>query len=366
MRLWFIILLSCLPGCLSLGGSPHNTEPALLPVPPHIPRELQKTTLPDYVIEPPDILRIEVTRLVPKAPYKLGPGDGLLVQVAQADGTLILNEVISVELDGTMQFGSPFDDPNEETDPALHIDGPINVGGLYMDEARKLVTAHVAKTVASPSVRVTLSEFAMQQTISGEHLVASDGTVTLGAYGRVRVTGLTVEEAREAVNSHLSQFLQLPNASVDVFAYNSKNYYIILQGAGLGDQVAQFPVTGNETVLDALSNVNGLSSTSSDEVWISRPGRNIFEGHQILPVNYCAVTQFADTTTNYQLMPGDRLFVREDKLMAADTQFGKIIAPIERILGVVLLGTNTASRIEFYKQQGQRGFGTGGGGGTFP
>ena len=355
MRLGIIIILAVLPGCVSLHGASHDEEAALLPIPPHIPRELQKTTLPDYIIEPPDILRIEVTRIVPKSPYELGPGDGLLVQAARADGTLLLNEVISVELDGTMQFGSPFDDPNDETDPALRIDGPINVGGLEMNAARRLIRDHIAKTIADPSVRVSLNQFAAQQEISGEHLVASDGTVTLGAYGRIRVVGLTVEEAREAINSHLSQFLQSPNASVDVFAYNSKNYYIILQGAGLGDQVAQFPVTGNETVLDALSNVQGLSGTSSEEIWISRPGRNIFDGHQILPVNYQGITQLADAGTNFQILPGDRVFVREDKLIAADTHLGKIIAPVERIFGVVLLGTDTSSRIQFYRQQGQRG-----------
>jgi polysaccharide export outer membrane protein len=179
------------------------------------------------------------------------------------------------------------------------------------------------------------------------------------------VTGLTVEEARERINGQLSQYLQNPNASVDIYAYNSKTYYIILQGAGLGDQLMQFPVTGNETVLDALSNVQGLTGTTSEDIWVSRPGRNSCEGHQRLPVNWLGITAQADTSTNYQIMPGDRVFVRENNMIAFDTHFAQVIAPFERIFGIALLGTNTASRIQFYKNYGMRG-GVGGGGGVTP
>ena len=362
MRLCILTLIFCLPGCLSSSAAKRNLEPELLPVPHEMPRELQKSMLPDYTIEAPDILRIEVSRLVPKSPYLLGPGDGLLVQAARPDGTLLINELLHVELDGTLQFGSPFDDPNQETDPSRRVDGPINVAGLVTSDARELIAAHIAKTITTPSVRVSLNEFANQQAIAGEHLVASDGTVNLGTYGRVRVTGLTIDEARARIDEHLSNYLQNPNTAVDVFSYNSKTYYIILQGAGLGDRVMQFPVTGNETVLDALSNVEGLSGTSSDEIWIARPGQNVFGGPQLLPVNWGAITQLADTSSNYQIFPGDRVFVREDAMIAADTHLGKVIAPLERILGVVTLGTNTVSRLDFYQQFGQNGGNNGGGG----
>ena len=361
MRLCILLLILCLPGCLSLHGKAAPVA-AMLPIPPGMPRELQKTTLPDYIIEPPDILRIEVTRLIPTSPYFLGPGDGLLVQASRPDGTLVLDQVLNVELDGTLQFGSPFDDPNGETVPILRVDGPITVAGITVAEARTLITSHLGKTLVDPSVRVSLSEFAVQQPVSGEHLVAMDGTVNLGVYGQVQVTGLTVEEARIRINSHLCTYLQSPNASVDVYAYNSKNYYIILQGAGLGDQLMQFPITGNETVLDALANVQGLSGTSSDQIWIARPGRNVFDGHQMLPVNWCGITEQADPSTNYQILPGDRVFVRENALIAADTHLGQFIAPLERIFGVVTLGTNTVSRIQFYKNFGRNGGGFGGGG----
>ena len=69
-------------------------------------------------------------------------------------------------------------------------------------------------------------------------------------------------EIRADLQKHLAQYFDSPEASVDVIAYNSKVYYVITEGAGLGDNVRRVPVTGNETVLDALSAVNGLSQVS--------------------------------------------------------------------------------------------------------
>ena len=38
------------------------------PEPPAAPRELRKTTLPEYVVEPPDLIRIEVLEALPGRP----------------------------------------------------------------------------------------------------------------------------------------------------------------------------------------------------------------------------------------------------------------------------------------------------------
>ena len=86
------------------------------------------------------------------------------------------------------------------------------------------------------------------------------------------------------------------------------------------------------------------------------PATNDCGGDQLLPVDWLAITQRGDATTNYQLLPGDRLFVSEDKLVAVDTQLGKIIAPFERIAGFVSLGISTVSSVMFFQQQGTNGF----------
>ena len=57
-----------------------------------------------------------------------------------------------------------------------------------------------------------------------------DGRVNLGGlYGSVYVAGMTLKEARAAIELKLAEQLDDPKVSVDVLAYNSKVAYLILQ-----------------------------------------------------------------------------------------------------------------------------------------
>ncbi len=59
--------------------------PGVLPFTPSVPTEKDKTSLPTYVIEPPDSLLIDAVKLVPKPPYKIEPLDIMQILVV---GTL--------------------------------------------------------------------------------------------------------------------------------------------------------------------------------------------------------------------------------------------------------------------------------------
>ncbi len=163
---------------------------------------------------------------------------------------------------------------------------------------------------------VSLGQTAGQQQIAGEHLVGPDGTVNLGTYGSVYVAGMTMAEAKQAIEEQLKNYLEEPRVSVDIFAYNSKVYYVITEGAGSGDTLVRVPITGNETVLDALAQVNGLSRLSSKNIWIARPTPGGVSCDQMLPVNWDEITKGAATATNYQVLPGDRIFIAENKVIA--------------------------------------------------
>jgi polysaccharide biosynthesis/export protein len=328
-------------GCFHRACEPYAT---IVPLQPTAPRELTKVILPPYRIEPPDILQIDAIRVVPKFPYHLRMLDALLLHVSNTLPDAPLSGTFVVDPAGTLNLGPPY--------------GAVHVGGMTVDEAKQAIQTQLEQTLRQPIVSLTLGDIAGKQQISGQHLVALDGTVTLGIYGNVLVVGQTVSEAKASIESYLSQYLQEPEVSVEVFAYNSKNYYVITQGAGLGDGVTRFPVTGNETVLDAISQINGFTSVSSTKVWIARPGCTP-DGHdQILPVDWIALSQRGDVATNYQLMPGDRVYVAEDKLVSTDNFLAKLISPMERVFGITLLGSSTV----FNLKNGGSGSGFGGGG----
>jgi polysaccharide export outer membrane protein len=327
------VLLAC-SGCQEIGYQ-HAVQLAAVPdgssvVPRNsIARELSKTILPAYVIEPPDLLMIDAIRIIPKQPYHLAPFDSLSIQVQGTPAEAPIAGVVPVLPEGSVKLGPQY--------------GSVHVAGMTIDEAEKAVQKHLESSLKAPQVSVSLADTGAKQQIAGQHLVGPDGTVTLGSYGNVSVIGLTVPQAKEAVQQYLSQYLEKPEISLEVFGYNSKVYYIVTQGAGMGDGVYRFPVTGNETVLDAISQINGLQQVSSKKIWIARPSDDPGK-IQNLPVSWEEITADAYACTNYQILPGDRVFIAEDKWIALDTGLAKITAPIERIMGFSLLGVGAVTR----------------------
>jgi polysaccharide export outer membrane protein len=212
------------------------------------------------------------------------------------------------------------------------------------------------------------------QPLAGQHLIRPDGTISLGINGTVAVAGLTIEQVRDAIaatllagplrKSEKQYTLEQVKAelNVDVLAYNSKFYYIVTDGGGYGAQVYRFPVTGNETVLDALAQVNGLPTVASKKkIWLARATPDDHVHPKVFPVDWCGLVKRGSAATNYQIYPNDRLYVESDCLIRADTAMAKFLSPILRGFGATLLGATTVNTI---KASGSIGGGGAGGTGT--
>ena len=286
-------LLPALSGCLSpqmqdAGFGPrYSRTPVALPAPGTIPSELNKVTLPEYVIEPPDVLRIDV-----------------LIREYKKD-----------------------------------------------KDGEAVVDKKTGKKVFSDSLRSL-----PLQPVFSEYAVRPDGTVYLGIYGEVSVAGYTLKQAAQAVREHLAKRAFAESAGIDpeslllvmdVTQYNSKRFYVIFDGAGLGEQVIPQPITGSETVLDAVAAVNGLPSVASKRnIWVARRTPHPDCPEQILVVDWVGITQHGLTTTNYQIMPGDRVYVKAQRLVTIDNTLIRVFAPIEKLFGVTLLGASTVNQLQ--------------------
>lgn len=88
-----------------------------------------------------------------------------------------------------------------------------------------------------------------------------------------------------------------------------------------------YPIVGSETVLDALITAGGLSGRANlHKIILTRPqteGKPRF----ILPVCYQQRLQLGDTSTNYQLRPGDRIYVPSLTHWEDIKQTGPVYAP---------------------------------------
>ena len=319
-------ILVILAGCRPFDYYDHTLQQPV-PAPLEIPRELSKVSLPAYRVEPPDLLQIEVLKLVPLPPYRTEIFDVLQIQVV---GTLLDQPVDGfylIEAEGTVNLGPAY--------------GTVRVVGMTIEEAKEVITGQLKQVLKEPVVSVQLARTAGTQQITGIYLVGPDGTINLRQYGSVHVAGKTLVEVRLAIQRQLAQFFDSPEVSVDMAGYNSKVYYIITEGAGLGDNVVRVPVTGNETLLDAISQVGGLSQLSSKKIHIARPAPGGFGCEQIMPIDWVAISRGGASGTNYQLMPGDRVFITEESLVATNNYLVKLISPVERLLGLTSLGIST-------------------------
>jgi protein involved in polysaccharide export with SLBB domain len=308
------------------------------PAPGPRPFEGKEVTLEEYVANAPDILFVEM-EAKPSDEQILKVGDSIDIRATNTLPDHPIDNVFTIGSDGTV---------------TLDIYGSVNVAGKTVAQAEAAIKETLEKELSEPTVEVAPTGV---RPISGEYLVRPDGKVKLGFYGDVFVAGMSLPQIEEAIKNHLEENEGLvdPEVSVDVSAYNSMVYYIITDGGGYGDQVTKLPLTGHETFLDAMSEVGGLPQfAAKTNCWIARPIPGEPDAAEILPIDWVAITKHGQTATNYQILPGDRLYIKSDQLVAADNFFGKVIAPAQRILSTI-----TLFNITFRNLQGNN-FGGGG------
>jgi polysaccharide export outer membrane protein len=217
---------------------------------------------------------------------------------------------------------------------------------------------------ASPSVLEPV-----RAPLDGQHLVRPDGSINLGVYGDVWVAGHSLDEIRDLValkilertgNNQLKPEDVKKELQVDVLAYNSQVYYVITDGGGYGEQVYPIPIKGNETVLDAIGAIGGIPPVGSKKkIWVARSTPYQSPHPIILPVDWCAVAQYGRSDTNYQIFPGDRIYVQSNPLIKTDSLIAQVVSPIERLLGVTLLGSSTVNSIRTNGRTSSSGNGSG-------
>lgn len=230
--------------------------------------------------------------------------------------------------------------------------------------------------------------------ITGERLVRPDGMISLGFYGMVQVRGLTLPQVKVAIIKHLRKYLsddvlglrfdppepaadpgppEIPRERnpfgkegeqeadkkpapagpvgvrprlvhpeestrifIDFTAYNSMHYYIT------GDVLmpGKLPVTGQETVLDALQYAGGLIAIAEPrDIRLVRPGRN-GKPSRIYKVDLEAIQEKGDVQTNYQIFPGDRLIVGRNEVVKKTIEIDRLQAPLHAIVSSIQQDAN--------------------------
>jgi polysaccharide biosynthesis/export protein len=141
--------------------------------------------------------------------------------------------------------------------------------------------------------------------------VQMDGNIDLGFVGDVYVAGLTLEQIEQKIAQHLNALAgaRRPREGyhVSVRLVNgsqSKSYYVL----GTVTTQGKFPITGNDTVLDAILQAGLRSNSLPEKAYLVRP-HPAGGPDQIMAIDWCGIKNRGDTLTNYQIFPGDRIIV---------------------------------------------------------
>jgi len=160
----------------SVGSAEETSEPPLSSITPEATPFPTAAYKSEYAAAPADIVTIESRRFVPKAPYRLEPMDVLQIDAAEP-----IRGMYMITPEGNISLGESY--------------RPIPVAGLTVAEAQRAIwdylTQHPDLKDVSAFANVSLAQARGLQNISGEHLVRPDGTISLGMFGAVHVSGMT-------------------------------------------------------------------------------------------------------------------------------------------------------------------------------
>ena len=146
--------------------------------------------------------------------------------------------------------------------------------------------------------------------LPADQRVLADGTIDLGKYGRAVIASMTLEQAESTVHDYIETMESKPFIVNIRLIQGVHRYYVI----GEVNSPGAFPLIGHETVLDAIMEAGGLTNKASAcDLLLARP-TDPCSCRVALPVCYRAITQLGDTTTNFHLKPGDRIFVGKQSL----------------------------------------------------
>lgn len=180
---------------------------------------------------------------------------------------------------------------------------------LLADRGGGVRNVGVAEHYAVGCPDVLAITVAGQLGLSGRRVIGPDGTVDLGNAGAVRVEGRTPSEAAALVARRAG----VPLSDVRVHVAEFKSQVIYLAGPGVGVPRA-VPYQGQETVLDVLQRVGGVTpAVAPEEVYVVRSHVAEGERPEVFHVDLRGIVMKKDQHTNLRLLPFDQIYVGETR-----------------------------------------------------
>ncbi len=153
-----------------------------------------------------------------------------------------------------------------------------------------------------------------------------DGRIDLGSLGQPRVEGQTPPE----IGRELAEKLGLRRDQVQVQVREYKSQQVFLFGQVVGRQRA-VSYQGQETVLDLLQRVGGITQGASPEhVYVVRAHIGDSQRPEVFHVDLEAIVMHQDRKTNIRLEPYDQIYVGETRQSCLEKCLPPCVRPLFR------------------------------------
>lgn len=167
-----------------------------------------------------------------------------------------------------------------------------------------------------------------QADLSGSYTIDPDGSLVFPLIGRLKVEGLSLRELEEEVRKRLADgYLRNPQVSASVEQYRSQRIFVMGEVRAPGT----YPLSGDMTIIEAISRAGGTNPQAADEVLVVRPKEGVGDGplmpdagdSTVLRVNMREI-QMGELSKNVVLRGGDTVVVQRAQAVYV---FGQVNAP---------------------------------------
>jgi len=192
--------------------------------------------------------------------------------------------------------------------------GPAKTGASFQERAEEAVIC--------PDDLLFIHVFDVEQ-ITREYRVSSTGMLTLPLLPEpVKAAGLTTTRLAQVISQKFRDAGVLTNAQVTVTIRESRVHSVVIAGAVKRPQI--YPVFGRTTLLDLLSQAEGIADDAGSMATITRGevamrvlgsqgGENTLGSEPVVPrtvtVNLKRLLDTGDPSLNLDIYPGDRVTV---------------------------------------------------------
>ena len=185
---------------------------------------------------------------------------------------------------------------------------PVNERDLT-EQLKKLHTPDTSPYKITPGDQFDITVYEHPELTVRQIIVTPDGFVSAPLIGPVKIGGLSLVEATEALKKQISQYIRKPLVSLIPIRINGYNFTII----GRVNVPGCYPISiGNTRLIDAVAMARGLSEglfhgdtvelADLENAYISRDGR-------LLPVNFQKALLRGDPLHNIPLKNGDYIYI---------------------------------------------------------